>query len=114
MSLQDKIRDQLYGSVQDEEKSEQSAAGLGDFLESQDRPYAAPKTLLVCLLVEAAVLGAIYFKARSVWNIVSTGQGLYIGLGVPFFLVFMIAFAAYKILKWKFSPPSPPPEGVMS
>ena len=115
MSFRDKVRDQLYGSEADEAKNEESAAEIDDFLKSQDRPYEAPKTLLICLLIEGAIGAAIFFAPRTVWSIATgDGQAPMLAIFASFGLGFMIAFTAYKFLRSTYFLADPPIEGVMS
>ena len=118
MSIRDQIRDDIYGSDQDDEKIELADASVrfSDLLES-DRPYETPKTLLICVLAEIALIGAIFFGSRLVFVLMASQLVVYVVIGmilVPFLLGFTIAFTAYRLVKERFSRPEVPFDGPMS
>ena len=97
MSIQDKIRDSLYGSLEDERKDEDEALALADLDRSFDTPFVAQKRLLIFSLVEIVLVAFQLFAPRSGLNILNwSGDAFILALAAPFVVGFLIAFSAYK------------------
>ena len=101
MSIRDKIRDQLYGSAEDERKSEERAAELGDLDESLGNPFAAAKLLGVCIVIEGTAIALQIFARNWVRHVIAEREGVIIAFYGPFILGFLLGFSGYKF--WRSS-----------
>lgn len=114
MSMRDKIRDQLYGSAEDEAKYEASAEAFGLVTD----PRSQRKTLLIALAVDALLAILVIFAPDYVAGAASRdGESLYFALIVPFMTGFVITFSLYRMYHQAFHPGGKHPrieDGVMS
>ena len=102
MGIQDKIRDELYGSAEDELKSEREAAALGELTDTSQLPFVVEKRLAICLLLEAAGLAFIFFFPRVAGSYFARVPHIVV-IGW-FVLGFVIGFAAYTVLRTEVLP----------
>jgi len=99
VSIGDKIRDELYGSSEDEAQSENSAAAYEELLEADGQPFGGQKIFIYCAAAEAIVLALILFYPSYVHGIIDWFDTLIYGSIITFSIGFLATFTAYRILK---------------
>jgi len=104
MSMRDRIRDQLYGSAEDEARRENAAGAFASLTDPLDQPRSARKTLFIALGVEALLAGLACLAPGYVSGLLNDGEALYFAILVPFLTGFAIAFSLYRMYHQAFHP----------
>ncbi|MEP6849536.1 MAG: hypothetical protein ABI999_11820 [Acidobacteriota bacterium] len=100
MSIRDSIRDELYGDGPEAElKSERQAAAYENLLDDDEDPWAATKELLIYAIVEAGILGLIFFAPHWVAGFAYEVRAMPYIIVMIFALGFLISFRSIKLLR---------------
>ncbi len=105
MSIQDKIRDELYSGEDDERKNEERAAELDNLNKSLGNPFAAAKLLGVCILIEGTAIALQIFERNWVRHVMQAREATVLAFYGPFILGFLLAFSGYRFWKSTWSRP---------
>ena len=99
MSLRDEVRDDIYGSGENEAEVERFASEIASVADIADKPLGAQKLIAMSVAAEIAAVIVALFGLRYLRLIF---DDLYIALCGPvliFFIGFFGAYAAFKIYK---------------
>lgn len=108
MSIRDKIRDELYGSDDDDRAIQESIEEYEKLSKSLSPPFAAFFTLAVCLLIEGTWIGLQFFARSWVRHFSEDEDVILLGILGPFVLGFFLVFSACKLWRssWTVEPPT--------
>ena len=100
MSIRDKVRDSLYGGRDADARNEEAAMSIANFTDKLERPFPAVKTLILCLVVEAAIIAIQIFAPWVVMYLMTLSLGLFrlAALGT-FALGYLIAYTSIRIIR---------------
>ncbi|MEP7075282.1 MAG: hypothetical protein ABI878_05685 [Acidobacteriota bacterium] len=113
MSLQGKIRDELYGS-EDQERAVDGRALALERIADETNAFQTLKVFVICVLIEAATIVLIFFWPHTVRGFLSVGSAWPFWLGVPFLVGILIGLTGFKLVRESISRCDPPIDGVLS
>ncbi len=98
MSLQDKIRDNLYGSDQDDVESELASSAYDEVLESASSPHSAFKVLAITVTAEIGLIAMFLVAGDRVEGFLYDENFVYLAMAV-FAIGFLIAFTTFRMFE---------------
>lgn len=98
MSLQDEIRDNLYGSDEDAVESELASSAYDEILESASYPHSAFKALAIAVAAEIGLIAMFLVAPGQVESVLYDENFLYVALAV-FAVGFLIAFTTFRMFE---------------
>jgi hypothetical protein len=113
MSFQDKIRDQLYGSEEQEQAVDGRAMAL-ERIAGETNEFQTLKVFVICALIEAASVASIFFGPHAVLAFAAMAKAWPFWIGVPFLVGILIGLTGYKPVRQRISRSDLSVDGVLS
>ena len=98
MSLQDKIRDNLYGSDADDVESEVASQAYDEVLESAGSPHSAFKVLAITVAAEIGLIVMFLVAGDRVEGFLYDENFAYLAMAV-FVIGFLTAFTTFRMFE---------------